>query len=53
MKKIQPKKIQKVNCKKCGELLLKLYPWHNFAIKPDAKFSDSPCNKCKNSTLKS
>lgn len=49
--KIQPKPIQKINCPKCGELQLKIYPWSSFRLQ---KAQPIPiCAKCQNSSLKS
>jgi hypothetical protein len=41
--KIQPKKVQRFVCPKCGELQIKIYPWSSFVIQG----SSTPlCNKC-------
>ena len=46
-KKMQPKSVQRINCPKCGELQLKIYPWSSYqlAIGVDNK---QICIKCAN-----
>lgn len=35
MKKIQPKKVQRIFCPVCGELQVKIYPWSSLHITED------------------
>lgn len=43
-KKLQtPNKVRNFKCAKCGELLLRIYPWANVQINEDAKMI---CKKC-------
>ena len=46
-KKLQPKAVQRINCPKCGELQIKIYPWSSYqlAIGVDSK---QICIKCAN-----
>lgn len=46
MKKIQPKKVLRINCPKCGELQIKIYPWSTFRIQEGSIIPD--CGKCIN-----
>ncbi len=43
-KTVQPNMVKKVFCPKCGELLIKIYPWASINIVGDVK----PCGKCLN-----
>lgn len=47
--KMQPQGVRKIHCPKCGELMVKVYPWANLNVVGDIK----PCIKCINSSLKS
>ncbi len=51
MKKLQPTKVLRVNCTKCGELLAKFYPLHTFNIKLEPQ--GILCKNCINRSLKS
>lgn len=54
MKKLQPEKVKKVFCPKCGELQIKIYPWSSIGL--NAGQLIPPCKKCinkSNSTLSS
>ena len=48
--KNKPEKVKKILCPKCGELMIKIYPWSSISYRLPQVPS---CNKCKNSTLKS
>jgi len=43
-KELQPKKVQKINCPKCGELQIKIYPYSSFLVQDGAKIP--VCRKC-------
>lgn len=49
-KLIQPQKVRNIFCPNpsCKELMVKIYPWANFAISGEIKF----CNKCVNESIK-
>lgn len=44
MKTLQPHKVEKIFCPKCGELMIKIYPWASLRIQG----AITPCNKCFN-----
>ena len=47
MKNKQPiKKVTRINCPKCGELQIKIYPWSNIIWMDNDKFPI--CIKCTN-----
>ena len=46
-KKVQPKSVFRTSCNKCGELLVKVYPYAVFPTNVQVN-----CGKCLNSTLK-
>jgi len=50
-KELQPEKVRKINCPKCGELQVKVYPWSNLTIGPGVTIP--PCKKCLNKLIKS
>lgn len=45
-KKIQPEKVVRVVCPKCGELQLKIYPWSNIIWGNQQQIPT--CKKCQN-----
>ena len=44
MQDLQPTKVLKINCPKCGELQLKIYPWSSFNIQEGSIIP--VCKKC-------
>ena len=44
MNKIQPNKVQRIVCPKCGELQVKIYPWSS--IKAQGTGVIPNCGKC-------
>ena len=44
--KLQPNKLIKINCPKCGELMLKIYPWSTLGLTPNTTIT--MCRKCLN-----
>lgn len=44
-KRTQPNPVRKIKCVKCGELLLKIYPWADVAI---TRGDTMLCKKCAN-----
>ena len=52
MKKFQPTKVQKIVCPKCGELMIKFYPYSTYRLQEGSQIQI--CGKCINkpSTLK-
>lgn len=46
MKKAQPKSVVRVNCPKCGELQVKIYPYSSIQITGNSVIP--PCQKCVN-----
>lgn len=49
--KVQPQKVKRIACSKCGELQVKIYPWSSFQLQTNGTVPN--CVKCLNSTLKS
>ncbi len=47
-KPIQPQPVKKIFCPRCGELLLKIYPWATLNIMGEVK----ACGKCLNEVKK-
>jgi hypothetical protein len=46
MKKLQPAKtVKRIVCPKCGELMVKIYPWSNLAV---TNIQIPLCIKCVN-----
>lgn len=39
-----PTKVKKINCTRCGEILLKLYPWSPFEL--NLKMKKPLCKRC-------
>ena len=47
--KVKPNKVKKIRCPKCGELLVKIYPWSSIQMNPN---SPTPaCGRCINKAL--
>jgi len=46
MNKIQPRKIEKIVCPKCRELMLKVYPWSSIGVTPGKQIP--ACGRCIN-----
>ena len=50
MKKLQPNKVIKIVCPKCGELMVKIYPWSTLGLTSSTVIN--PCKKCQNKLFK-
>ena len=46
MDKIKPKKVRKIHCPKCKELMMKLYPWSSFSLPEGLQIPN--CVRCIN-----
>lgn len=44
--KIQPKTVNRIVCPKCGELMVKFYPYSSIGLQAGAQIP--PCGKCTN-----
>jgi len=43
-KDLQPRKVSKVLCPVCGELMIKFYPWSSYLLNPNQNIV--MCRKC-------
>lgn len=50
IKQLQPEKVLRICCPRCGELELKIYPWSTFALPPNTQIPI--CKKCINALAK-
>ena len=44
--KMKPQAVQRVVCPKCGELMVKIYPWSSLYVKQDRQITI--CKRCQN-----
>lgn len=50
MSNLKPEKVKNIYCVKCGELMVKIYPWSTIFLATGAKVP--PCKKCLNKDAK-
>jgi len=50
LKQFRPTKVKRILCPKCGELMVKIYPWSSMDIAPGSPIN--PCKKCRSKDLR-